>query len=78
MHALHLLRPFTTDPAATRLNAMLERQIHRLVRLVDDLLDVARIGRGAITLKRERVELCGLTRQTAEARRARMEERHQE
>ena len=78
VHALQLLRPLTTDPAAARLNAMIERQSQRLVRLVDDLLDVARISRGVITLKRERVELYAVVRQTAEASRARMEERHQE
>jgi two-component system CheB/CheR fusion protein len=78
VHALQLLRPLTTDPAAARLNAMIERQSRRLVRLVDDLLDVARISRGVITLRRERVDLYAVTRQTAEASRARMEERHQE
>jgi two-component system, chemotaxis family, CheB/CheR fusion protein len=78
VHALQLLRPLTTDPAAARLNAMIERQSQRLVRLVDDLLDVARISRGVITLKRERVELYAVVRQTAEASRTRMEERHQE
>lgn len=57
---------------------MIERQSQRLVRLVDDLLDVARISPGMITLRRERVELYGLARQAAEASRARMEERHQE
>ena len=78
VHALLLLRPLTTDPAAARLNAMIERQSQRLARLVDDLLDVARISRGVITLKRERVELYAVARQSAEASRARMEERHQE
>jgi two-component system CheB/CheR fusion protein len=78
VHALQLLHPLTTDPAAARLNMMIERQSQRLVRLVDDLLDVARINRGVITLKRERVELCAVARQTAEASRTRMEERHQE
>jgi signal transduction histidine kinase/CheY-like chemotaxis protein len=78
VHALQLLRPLTTDPAAARLNAMIERQSRRLVRLVDDLLDVARISRGVITLKRERVELYAVVRQTVGASRARMEERRQE
>jgi CheY-like chemotaxis protein len=36
---------------------MIERQVAHLVRLVDELLDMARIGRGRITLKRERLEL---------------------
>ncbi len=36
---------------------MMERQVHHLVRLVDDLLDVSRVMRGKITLHPERVEL---------------------
>ena len=32
----------------------MERQVQHLVRLVDDLLDVSRISRGKIELRRER------------------------
>ncbi len=35
----------------------MERQVHHLVRLVDDLLDVSRVMRGKIELRKERVEL---------------------
>ena len=77
-YALELLRPLTTNATATRLNAMIERQSGRLVRLVDDLLDVARISRGMITLRREHVELTTLARQVAEASRARMGDRQHE
>jgi len=37
--------------------AMMDRQLTQLVRLVDDLLDVSRIDRGKIDLKRERVAI---------------------
>ncbi len=37
--------------------AVIERQVKSLQRLVDDLMDVARVTRGKITLKRERVEV---------------------
>ena len=37
--------------------SMMDRQLSQLVRLVDDLLDVSRIDRGKIDLKRERVAL---------------------
>jgi PAS domain S-box-containing protein len=40
-----------------RTTEMMERQMHHLVRLVDDLLDVSRITRGKIQLRRERVIL---------------------
>jgi signal transduction histidine kinase len=36
---------------------IIERQVHHLRRLVDDLLDVSRIARGKIELRRERVEV---------------------
>jgi signal transduction histidine kinase len=36
---------------------VLQRQVGQMVRLVDDLLDAGRIGRGKIDLRRERVEL---------------------
>jgi signal transduction histidine kinase len=37
--------------------AIIERQVDHLVRLVDDLLDVSRITRGLLELKKERLEL---------------------
>jgi PAS domain S-box-containing protein len=45
---------------------MMERQVEHLVRLVDDLLDVSRITRGAIVLRRERVDLADVVRQALE------------
>jgi signal transduction histidine kinase/CheY-like chemotaxis protein len=42
---------------APDLLAMMERQLGQMVRLVDDLLDVSRIDRGKIELRRERVNL---------------------
>src|SRR5262249_30927832 len=36
---------------------MMERQLARMVRLIDDLLDLSRINRGMIALRRERVDL---------------------
>jgi K+-sensing histidine kinase KdpD len=39
---------------------MMERQIGHMVRLIDDLLDVARIAAGKIDLKRERVALSSI------------------
>ena len=38
-------------------SAMMERQVGQMVRLVDDLLDVSRISRGKIPLRRVRIEL---------------------
>ncbi len=45
-----------------RSREMMERQVHHLVRLVDDLMDVSRVMRGKITLHRERVELASASK----------------
>jgi PAS domain S-box-containing protein len=42
---------------ARRAQGVIERQTQHLTRLVDDLLDVTRIARGKIELRRERVDL---------------------
>lgn len=52
-----------TYPAAmtvTQVREVVERQVDHLTRLVDDLLDVARITSGKIVLQRERVALSSL------------------
>ncbi|WP_426196360.1 PAS domain-containing protein [Massilia sp. DWR3-1-1] len=50
---LDLLRMKDGDAAArTRVTAMMDRQLGHLIHLVDDLLDVARITRGKIELKK--------------------------
>jgi PAS domain S-box-containing protein len=50
----YVLANCPVDAATLRRNSgILERQANQLTRLVDDLLDVARITRGAIELKRE-------------------------
>jgi PAS domain S-box-containing protein len=49
-----------------RARVIIDRQVHHLTRLVDDLLDVTRISRGKITLQRERVDLRALARQVAD------------
>ena len=43
--------------AAQRIHEMMERQVVHMVRLVDDLLELSRISRGTIELKKERVDL---------------------
>jgi len=53
------------------------RRVFRRLRVAHGA-DFTHYKRGVITLKRERVELYAVARQTAEASRTRMEERHQE
>ncbi|HEV8200960.1 MAG TPA: ATP-binding protein [Candidatus Polarisedimenticolia bacterium] len=49
---------------------MLERQVRQMARLVDDLLDVSRITRGRIELRRERLELAPILNQAVHDARA--------
>jgi PAS domain S-box-containing protein len=46
---------------------MMDRQVARVVRLVDDLLDVGRIARGKVALRRQPVDLIPLLRSTLES-----------
>jgi signal transduction histidine kinase len=43
-----------------RARIVIERQVNHLVRLVDDLLDVSRIARGKVALKKEPLELADI------------------
>jgi PAS domain S-box-containing protein len=43
--------------AVEQVRSVMERQIHHLVRLVDDLLDISRISRGKLVLRKERIAL---------------------
>jgi signal transduction histidine kinase/CheY-like chemotaxis protein len=54
--ALELMR-LKGDTALVREREVLERQVSHLTRLVDDLLDVSRVTRGKVTLKRRVLEL---------------------
>jgi PAS domain S-box-containing protein len=57
-NSLQILKmPRIAAETIERSRDMMERQVHQLVRLVDDLLDVSRVMRGKIDLRRERVEL---------------------
>ena len=56
-NGLQVLRR-TGDPASReRSQEMMDRQLTHMVRLIDDLLDVSRIGRNKMELRRERVTL---------------------
>ena len=69
--ALQILRRTEGNGEAVRsASEMMERQIGQLVRLVDDLLDVSRISRGKIELRRERVELAPVIHNAIETIRA--------
>jgi two-component system CheB/CheR fusion protein len=73
-NALHILRRSSGDPArAARAQAVMERQLAHLTRLVDDLLDVARITRGRIHLRKAPLDLAAVVRDAVEDHRAAFE-----
>lgn len=63
--ALSLMR-IKGDEHFVKERAMIERQAQHLLRLVDDLLDVSRIARGKIDLRRKRADIGSIARQAME------------
>jgi signal transduction histidine kinase len=57
------------DPRMERPVAIIRRQIHHLVRMVDDLLDVSRITRGKVELRRQPLDLGDVLRHAFETAR---------
>jgi len=73
-NALEIVRLSADDPQSVRsAAALMDRQVHHMVRLVDDLLDVSRITRGKIDLRLERVDLESIIRQAVETSRPSIE-----
>ena len=69
-NALYLLKHTRKDDGGiAEVHGMMERQLQQLVRLVDDLLDVSRIIRGKIDLRREVVDLVHAVHRAAETAR---------
>src|SRR4029453_11554818 len=57
-NAIEVMRRARHDPSLNeQALAIMERQVKQLVRLTDDLLDVSRITRNRIELRRERLDL---------------------
>jgi CheY-like chemotaxis protein/nitrogen-specific signal transduction histidine kinase len=66
-NAIAILQNSDVDRAAIdQTRAMLERQVSHMVRLVDDLLDVSRITRGKIELRRQAVDLSSVVMHAVE------------
>jgi PAS domain S-box-containing protein len=72
-NSLHLLRSSPAPASAERLLHIMENQVHHLVRLVDDLLEVSRITSGKIELRKERISLTILVDTAVEASRPDLE-----
>jgi signal transduction histidine kinase len=72
-----LQREQRLTPAGRRAQVLIERQVRRMARLVDDLLDTSRIRNGQLQLQRERIDLRTVVRKTVEMLAAEISERRQ-
>lgn len=61
-----ILRLEPLSETARHATGVMERQISQLVRLIDDLMDVSRITRGQLTLRKERVDLRSIVESAVE------------
>ena len=69
-NGLELIRLSNNNPATLeRATTIMHRQVDQMVRLVDDLLDVARISRNKLELRKERVDLESVVRNAVETSR---------
>jgi CheY-like chemotaxis protein/nitrogen-specific signal transduction histidine kinase len=75
-NALHLMgHPTGAGQDFEVERAMAERQVVHLARLIDDLMDVARISKGKIELRKEVVDLATVVNQAVETARPLIDER---
>jgi signal transduction histidine kinase len=66
-NALEIMRLAPDDaPVIEESRSLMERQVMQMVRLIDDLLDVSRITRGKLELRKEPVELDSVVRSAVE------------
>ena len=69
-NAVEILRASeSASPHVQWTHDVIDRQVRQITRLVDDLLDVSRIARGKIELRRGRIELSAAVRQALESSR---------
>ncbi len=64
-NAVHVLKiGGAPEPMRHEARDMIDRQVRHMARLVDDLLDMSRLARGKIYLRKERLDLTALVRDT--------------
>jgi PAS domain S-box-containing protein len=73
--ALQIMK-LRADTKSSREQQVIERQVHHMQRLVDDLLDVSRITRGKIEIKRQLVDLRDVVATAIEIASPLLEQRH--
>jgi two-component system, sensor histidine kinase len=76
-NAVCLLRAHMGETSALqRIQALIERQVHRMTQLADDLLDISRINHGRLHLQRERIDVRVIVSNSIETLESQINERH--
>ncbi|SDE28936.1 PAS domain S-box protein [Paraburkholderia lycopersici] len=75
-NALHLLRHGEFPAGSEPILDMLDRQVHHMVRLIDDLMEVSRITRGKIGLVKAPVALAEIIESAVETSRPAIDQAH--
>ncbi len=65
--AVEVLEHDPTAPVPARVRGIIQRQVHHITRLVDDLLDISRLNAGKLELRREPVALEAIVEEAAQA-----------
>ena len=65
--AVEVLEHDPDAPVPARIRAIIQRQVHHITRLVDDLLDIARLNAGKLELRREPVTLASIVEEATQA-----------
>jgi PAS domain S-box-containing protein len=76
-NGLQVLRLVKEPAAQEQAREMMERQLGQLVRLVDDLLDISRISRNKLELRKARIALASVIENAVETARPLMESKGQ-
>ena len=71
-------RSGSLEPLLPRMNAVIERQVAQLSRLVGDLLDVSRVNGGKLRVERQSVDMKLLIDEVVESCRPAIDQRHQQ
>ncbi len=66
-HALYLLKRSGLNPAVAELLHVIDTEVQTLLRFVNELLDVERVGRGLMEIQHERLDFVALARVTVDA-----------
>jgi len=75
---LDLLLRRRAQPPSERTLGTMDRQLGHMVRLIDDLMDISRVSRGVLDLKKGTVDLRAVIEATVESLRSMFEEKHQQ